>query len=93
MFIERLAVHGISDQNFSGMKTRIDFSERENSFVSVRTCSDNVVCKRLSTELAAQRSIQLAEKIGQPHSRICLIGIRVRIVQRNRNMCKPFQLG
>jgi len=91
--VEGLAIHCVGDQNLAGMKAGIDLSQRENRPVSIRTRRDNIVAKSLATQLAAERSARLPEKISETHARVSLVGVAVRIMKSNRHVRQRFQIG
>jgi hypothetical protein len=46
MLIERLAIQGVSDQDFPGVKAGINLGKRKDSLISVRAGGNNVVGER-----------------------------------------------
>ena len=76
-----LAVHRVSDQNFSGMKLRIDLGQSQNGLISVRTRGDNEVRERLTAKFSAERRSDSCEQIGETNSGVSFVGIRMRVVE------------
>jgi hypothetical protein len=73
--IQRLAIHCVGNQDFSGMEGGIDLAKCESRLISIRTGGNHIVCERFATKLSAQRHSELAQQIRQPDTRIGLIGV------------------
>ncbi len=53
MGVERLAVHRVGNQNFSGMKTGIDLAQRQYGLVTIRARRHNVISERFAVQFTA----------------------------------------
>jgi len=93
MCVERLAVHRVGNKNFARMKTRINFPQRQHSLVAVGSGRDDVICQRFAMQLAAQRRTHFSQQIRERHTRICLVRIRMRILDSDSDVRHGLQVN
>jgi len=91
--IERLAVHGVRNENLAGMDGGIDFSGGEDGNIAVDGGGDYVAGEIHAVQFPANRAVQFCEQCDERYAGVSLVGFRVHIVNCNLDMWQGFKIG
>ena len=77
---EWLAVAGVGDEDLSGVKVRVNLSERKYDGVAIRTGGDETTGERFSAKSASERCLDGRKQRGERNPGMSLCGVAMAVV-------------